>query len=415
MNWRDSLRPASFRGVAFYVEGHEAGFGRRQVTHEFAQRDEPLTEDLGRKARDYSVEAYLLGDDYPAQKQKLIDACETGGSGELVHPYFGNLKVVCTGLKVTETSGEGRICKLQMTFIEAGEARYPTDATDATRAVTGAANAVQDAARAGFLQGFLADGFPSFVVDAAQQQLAGLSGLLSGLPVNPLAEAQAVADFFDRVGGLAADALALITSPGDLADRVLGIVGSVRDVFGSRADSVLQALVDGNSARYGGPADTANRRQQQANTDAMSALVRRAAVAERAKVAVLRAQESADAIKAPTGATTPGLFQTREDAIAARDALTDAIDAEMEHPATSDAEFTALSGLRAELVRGVPSPGLQLPRVAEVTPAATLPSLVVSYQVYGSAGRAVEIAERNRARHPGFLPGGAPLQVIADG
>lgn len=417
MSWRDSLREASFRGVAFFVEEHEAQFGRRQATHEFAQRDEPFTEDLGRKARTYAVTAYLIGDDYPAQRDRMVAACETAGPGELVHPYLGNMQVTCSGLSVSESSTAGRVCRLQLTFTEAGEARYPTAATDATRAVSSAANGLKEAAKGGFLDRFLTDGFPSFVVDAAQDQLAGLSGLLSGLPVNPLAEAQAVADFFGRVSSLAEDALALVTDPAELVETVLGVIEDIRDVFGTRAGAVLQSLVDSYSDRYSGPTGTPNRRQQQTNTDALSSVVRRAALAEQATAAVQRAEESADAIGAQQDGEplADGLFQTREDAIAARDALTDAIDTEMEAPDASDEEFVALNSLRTEVVRGVPSPGLRLPRVAEVTPAATLPSLVVSYQVYGTASRAVEIATRNKARHPGFLTGGAPLQVITDG
>lgn len=419
MSWKDSLRPASYRGLAFFVEGHESGFGRRQVTHEFPQRDEPFTEDLGRRAREYSVEAYLLGDEYPAQRDKIIAACETAGPGELVHPYLGNLQVECTGLRVSETSAEGRICKLRLTFIEAGQAQYPTESTDATRAVSSAANDVIDAAKSGFLDRFLTKGSPSFVVDAATGQLSDLSGLLSSLPVNPMAEAQAVADFVGRVRALATDALDLVTDPSRMADAILDVIGDVRDIFGTRAGSVLDTLRDGYAEAYSGPTDTPSRQQQRDNTDALSALVRRSALAEQAKVAVERAASSASAVAAQQGdAGAPidaSLFQTREDAIAARNALTDAIDTEMEEPTTSDVEFVELGGLRAEVVNGVPSPGLRLPRVAEVTPPATLPSLVVSHQFYGTAARAVEIAERNKARYPGFLPGAQPLQVITNG
>ncbi|HEY1035542.1 MAG TPA: DNA circularization N-terminal domain-containing protein [Pseudoxanthomonas sp.] len=417
MSWRDSLRPASFRGLDFFVEGHEAGFGRRNVTHEFAQRDEPTTEDLGRKARTYRVDAYLLGDDYHVQRDKIIAACETEGAGELVHPYLGNLQVSCTGLSVSESSDEGRYCRLWFDFVESGESKYPTAATDPTRAVTKAANDVKDAAIAGCLSRFLTDRMPSFVLDAAVAQITGLADVFSSLPVNPLAEAQAVADFFDRVRSLAEKALALATDPPRMVGAVTGIIGDVREVFDTRASTVLGTLTSAYSAPYSGPTATPSRLQQQANTEALSGLVRRAALAEQAKIAVERAEASAQAIASrdPGAILEPGLFQTREDAIAARDALTDAIDVEMEDPGTTDDEFVTLNALRAELVRGVPSPGLRLPRVANVTPTATLPSLVVSYQVYGTAARAVEIAERNKAGHPGFLRGGNALQVITDG
>lgn len=418
MSWKDSLRTASWRGLEFHVESHDAAFGRRQVTHEFAQRDEPFTEDLGRRARTYTVAAYLIGDDYPARRDRLIEACETLGPGELVHPYLGNMQVECTGLAVRESVSDMRMCRLQITFVEAGQARYPTNVTDSVRAVSAGAIRTQAAARGGFLERFTTDGFPSFVLDGAASRVQHLSSVLNNLTTNPMGEAQAVAGFFDRVRALADNALRLVTAPADLANEVVGIIHSVRDVFGSRSDTVLRTLRDTHADPYSGDTSTPNRRQQKANQDALSALVRRAALAEQAVAAVVTAEESGRAVAVrdnDVSPSRPGLFQTREDAIAVRDEITDAIDAEAEDPTTTTGEFQALDILRAEVVRGVPSRELRLPRVAEVVPAATLPSLVVSHQVYGTAARAVEIAERNSARHPGFLPGGKPLQVVTDG
>jgi prophage DNA circulation protein len=418
MAWLDSYRAASFRGVAFYVESHDASFGRRQVTHEYPQRDQPFTEDLGRKARDYTVDAYLIGDDYPAQRDRLIAECEKAGSGELVHPYLGNIDVVCTGLKIRESLSDLRMCRVQISFVESGLARYPSNDADAVRAVTGAANGVVDAGRDSFIDRFTADGFPSFVTDGAAALSRGLAGVLGSLPVNPTGDTQDVAALFGRVTGLSENALSLVGSPGGLADEVIAVVTGLRGVFGSRADSVLRIVRAAYEADYAGGTATPSRVQFAANHNAFAALVRRVALAEETVFAVLAAEESATAIAEAqaTGSPVPGgtPFVTREDAIAARDLLTEAIDAEAEREVTSDEEYVALSALRAQVVRGLPAPDLRLPRVASVTPPGTTPSLVVAYQLYENAGRAVEIAERNRARHPGFLTGGEPLEVITD-
>jgi prophage DNA circulation protein len=411
MSWKDNLRPASFRGVAFKVEGHDAEYGRRQATHEYPQRDEPFTEDLGKKARTYSVEAYVLGDDYMATRDQLIAAVETAGPGELVHPYLGQLQVECRGLKIRETATEGRMCRLSLTFVEAGQAKYPSATNDTVSAIGGAANKAKAAAKLGFVEKFLADGFPSFVVNGAAEHLQGISATLARLPFNPVAEAQAVAAFFDQVESLADDALDLIMAPADLADRIVGMLDGVREVFGGKADAALRAIRTGNPSTPTAVAflQTPNRVQEDGNREALRGLVRAVCIAEQAKVA------------ATTATTAPGdqggaaSFQTREEALAVRDELLEAIDAECEIESTTTDEYRGLVDLRAELVRGVPSPDLRLPRQAEYTPRSTLPSLVVAHQFYGDAGRAVEIAERNRVAHPGFIPGGTPLQVVTDG
>ena len=49
-----------------------------------------------------------------------------------------------------------------------------------------------------------------------------------------------------------------------------------------------------------------------------------------------------------------------------------------------------------------------------VTPEATQPALVLAYGLYEDAGREAEIVTRNKVRHPGFVPGGQALEVLAD-
>lgn len=414
MGWKESYRQASFRGVEFFVDSHDASYGRRQATHEYPERDEPYTEDLGRKAREFTVDGYLVGDDYQLARDQLIAEAERPGTGELVHPYLGSLDVQCLGLKVSESRSANRTCTLSLTFIESGQAQYPSSENDAVKTVTTAANGVTDAAEAGFLDRFATDGFPSFVTDIAAGEVAGLAGVLESLAINPAGAAQDVAEFFERVTALADQALVLVGNPSGLADQVLAIMGSVRDVFGGRAETTLRAIRAAYVLTEVVAGATPNRRQQQANTEALAALVRRTALAEQASAVVVRAEEGVsprEAVGVPDAVIG---FQTREEAIAVRDELIDALDVEMEDPDATTAEYQKLNALRAEIVRGVPSPELRLPRVAEVIPRATLPSLVVAYGLYEDAGRGSEVAERNRAKHPGFLTGGEPLQVVTD-
>ena len=51
-NWLKKFRQGSFRGVPFKTESHEFKSGRRIQRHEFPQRDQGRTEDLGRALGD---------------------------------------------------------------------------------------------------------------------------------------------------------------------------------------------------------------------------------------------------------------------------------------------------------------------------------------------------------------------------
>jgi prophage DNA circulation protein len=135
MSWRDYLRPASFRGARFYIEAGGKRSGRRSVTHEFPKRDDPYTEDMGRRARRWTITAYVLGDDYLLARDALIGACERSGAGLLIHPTIGEEQVVCEHYHCVEQRERGGLAEFEMQFAEAGVApslRMPYSATSST-------------------------------------------------------------------------------------------------------------------------------------------------------------------------------------------------------------------------------------------------------------------------------------------
>ena len=146
MAWRDRLRPASYRGAAFQVASHTAeAAGRRAAVHEYPGRDLPYAEDLGRRASEYTLQAYVLGPDYDRARDALVAACALPGAGRLVHPWLGERQVVCTGCTVSERTDEGGMARVTLRLVEAGAARYPADTPDTAQALAGAADAAGSA------------------------------------------------------------------------------------------------------------------------------------------------------------------------------------------------------------------------------------------------------------------------------
>lgn len=396
MSWRDTYRPASFRGVAFFVESAETSHGRRQAVHEHAQRDVPFTEDLGRKAREFSVDGYLIGSDYHLARDSLIEASEQAGPGLLVHPYRGELTVVCRGLNVSESSQDGGMCRISLTFIEAGEASFPRSVTNSVNAIGKAGNSVIDDATGGFVSSFLTDGFPAFVRDAAAARLTQITDFLGAPGFSFSGDLDTAAEYSYSVRELAADAVALVASPAQLADRLLSVMGLMRGAFGGQSFGALSAMYKTFGDDYSGTKATPSRQQQSVNYNAMGELVRQASVAEASKAAVVTE------------------YPTYQEAVAARESILTAIDEESERT-SNDGAYTSLSALRTEVVKGIPRQEVRLPKLLEYTPPETLPSLLVAYQLYGDAARADEISARNTPVHPGFLIGGSALQVVSNG
>lgn len=414
MTWRDKYRTASFRGVEFHVESAESAHGRRQAVHEHAQRDVPYTEDLGRKAREFSLTGYLVGKEYDLQRDRIIEACEQAGPGALVHPYRGEMTVVCRGLTVSESSDDGGMCRLTFTFLESGEASYPSTSIDHVNAISAAGNQVTVEAEQGFLKEYVTEGYPAFVVESAGARLAELGEFLSSPGAALSDNLEAASAFYSKARALTSGAYDLAMKPLRMADSVLDLVGSVRSAFGSSAFGVLTDLFDRYSTAFGGRASTASRQQQAVNYNAMNALVRQAALAEAAQAAVVTETTVTLANGGTRPATADTEYDSHQQAVDTRDALVDRLDTEAEST-QSDAAYIALSALRTEVVKAVPNPAQDLPRLVSYAPRQTLPSLLVAYQLYGDAARADEIARRNSPRNPGFLIGGQSLEIVANG
>lgn len=414
MTWRDNYRPASFRGVPFFVESADSTHGRRQAVHEHAQRDVPYTEDLGRKAREFSVSGYLIGLEYQSQRDELIKACETAGPGVLVHPYRGEMTVICRGLGVSESSNEGGMCLVKLTFLESGEASYPSAKVDIVNAISAKGNAVTAAAEKSFVSDFLTTGFPAYVTESAATGLSDLGEFMAAPGVSFTGDLQAASDFYLQAKGLGSDAFSLVQQPLQMVSRITGLFGSIRSAFGVNALGMLTSLFDRSPSSYSGSTATPSRQQQATNSLAMNALVRQVAVAEAAKAAVVTQAPVTTTSGVTRVSTVPTVYDSYQAAIKVREQLVDRIDSESEST-PNDELYVALSDLRTSVVKAVPDPEQDLARIVQYVPRETLPSLLVAYQIYGDAGRAAEIAARNNPPHPGFLMGGNQLEVLADG
>jgi prophage DNA circulation protein len=161
--WRSSLRRASFRGARFHVDTGVRESGRRIVDHEFPKRDVPYAEDMGRKAREFTVRGYIIvyprdtGDllqqkNYIPARDSLILALETDGPANLQLPTLGILNVACQRYRVTEEERFGGYCVFDMTFTEYGQAPA-TGTRDSAAGVTYAAQALGDATQTGITSG----------------------------------------------------------------------------------------------------------------------------------------------------------------------------------------------------------------------------------------------------------------------
>lgn len=406
MTWREDLRRvrlldgrqligASFRGKPFFVESSERSGGRRTVVHEFPLRDDPFVEDLGRRARTFRVEGYVIGDDYLTQRDVLLAALEApSGPGELVHPYHGIRRAVCVNLTVRESRAEGGIAVFSIEFAEAPtQAPTPTIEVDAASTVSAKADVAVAATKAEFSEKYSAAGLPSFALASASGALSTASAGLGAALSPVVGVTQELAAMSAQISFLTTQASALVRSPDDIVDAFRGAITVLGTTIADSPGAVLNALADSYGIDLGPDVDptTATRAREAANQDALNGALRRVLALEAARLAPL----------------VP--FESTDEAIATRDRIAAML--EEQANGAGDTAYPALVDLRSELLRAVPG-ATTFASVITVTRNTAIPSLVLAYQLHGDVDQEADIVARNAIRHPGFVAG--QIKALSD-
>ena len=264
-----------------------------------------------------------------------------------------------------------------------------------------------EAVEAEFAEAFGVDGQPEFVEAAA---LDDANSLMDGFK-DVAARAGQAAAFADDLNSELNAALttatgvvqsitdplaALVRFPANLAAGIMGGIGRLQAI----ANDPLQALglyseMLGASPDGAAPAQaTPARKAQAANRTALQTLVRTGAL-----TGAVNASAEAD-------------YPNAEEAAAAREAMMNALDGLADN-AGSDL-YVKLTAMRAALVRDIAARGASLPRVVAFTPNTALPAVVIAYALHGDVESEAAIIVRNNVRHPGFVPGGEPLEVLTN-
>lgn len=387
MSWREQMRPASFRGVPFHVDGDDLVAGRRTVVHEYPQRDKPYAEDMGRATREISFYGFVVGPDFMSARDALLSALETEGPGQLIHPYYGTVQVSVLRCRVSHSREEGGMARFDLAFSEAGELVFPSSQLATDRHVQFCAADTLAALASWFEGAFTISSLAEWAADAAQRNLDGVRDAVQGLVTD--------ADPTGQWSHLVAEQSpqSVTQTPSSLAGQMIAALAPPESVqsagnSGNAFSSLISWSASGNQALATPTATGATDPmgvQADTNAAALRALARGA----------LLVQGADQASRMPV--------TVYQDAMAARRILTRAIDAEI-LATTDDGLLNAWSDLRAALHRDLSIRAKNAARLVTITPRATIPAVALAYDLYEDTRRMVEIVARNKIRHPSFVP-----------
>ncbi len=404
-----TLREASYEGIRFDVDSATLSFGRRTVTHEFPQRDTSYVEDLGKATRQFSIQGFIVGDDFIDRSKRLIDKIESqvgtdrrANHGKLVHPWLGSLEVTPIDNPSITYDRAKRICTFTLTFLEAGN--------ESTKKTTSWANKLLSKADALYAKIF-GDWTPdkiAGIVDDVTSQINSCAAVLSSCQ-------------FAQMFNLGSDILemghdiatSLYNKKEQARSSILGALG-LSQYAQSTTDWKLASIkcTDAITLPVLKPVNVASSTGTSKKLSDKERI--NEAVDEIKKnfrlVLIANAMGAISMIGEDNDVDTDSNSKktlSDEQILKIRNNLLDAIDAEMLIQGTDDNQdyldlvdsYVAVYKYLTEMLNG--DSGIET-----VTLKQSEPSFVLAYDKYGDSTRADEIAERNDVINPLFMPVG---------
>lgn len=430
MAWYDDLQAASFRDVPFHVDTIEHHAGDNVVLREYPFQDLPTVFRMGEGAEDIKFSAYVIGEDYTAQRDALRQVLS--GEGVLVHPTAGRLRVYVAGkytIKENPTA-EGGMARFDLHFVRADARRYPLGVTNTPQEAFQKAEKAKQAARDAFAAQWRIDDAPGWV---AERAVARVASSLDVLWPRLAAATQNLGDFTSQAVGnyqaLRTGLSDLVRTPRLLADAVATLFelpaeltqASARDfksafervfsldkrLFKTAFEAIIMPPVGQGLVMYGAgtppvlaQGGLAQAAALHAGSDQLVELLATAAHAQACAVIDLVNYDDALALRAQVHAQMTRLLLRASRAPA---------------PAVlpESSVHDALLALHSATLADLQARSLNLARLTSFTPTAWMPVEYISYHLFGTAQYADEILAMNpHITHPLLVPPGIALRIV---
>lgn len=413
-----SALEGSFLGVPFKISRERGEGGRRGPLHEYPDRDEPLHEDMGRKALRFELGIYFVGADADLRWRLFDTLLWKGRAGPLILPGLRRERMKAVSWSHDRDRSQANWVACQVTFVEPGRNQFPVASTSWPHALLEAAGDAQTA---------IADALGSALdtIGVGQEVFEDLGGFAGGLglaldaaaalaagesPATVLASAALLTvGYVADVGPaleVVAFAVATTTLLANWADTIVGSSSSAEGNRPARARAIDALWYVYESAAVAAPAApepetlAAMETIMLANRGAASAAVRRSVLAQIGRQAASLT------------------FASYDDAAALRGRLADAFDAEIDiagDPTApggrSDAVRAALQDLQAAALQAISAAGADKAKLVPYAVTRPRPALALAQLFYGEdadvVARARELTARTGAIHPAFLPAAA--------
>lgn len=396
------LRQPSFRGIPFAINDAEMGFGRRNVLHEYPYRDIPYGEDLGRKGREITLNAFLMISDYAIRDQLIAAMEDESTSGTLVHPTLGNLTVIPKDCKHRYNNLEAGIEYFTLVFVEAGTLLQTTAVPDTNGVAMSLAASLKSDAVTFFSSNFKTQDLPNWIANSSIHNLNTFSKAITQAANFAGAANDTTGNFNGFLTQLSAfnkNINTLVYNPADLGQSITDLNAALNAAF---QNNLPQATIIQNELwLFGTLLKAITDPTTLGNLSANNQIV---------LVILVQLSVMAELIIIITNTKFISLNQANstQDTVAQMGQelllqLADSFDDEI---------YLSLKNAVDGMVANVESQSTDLAQVETITIAQNTPALVVAYTQYNDASQDLALVSQNGIVNPGFIPAGTELMVL---
>ena len=388
----DQLWPASFRGVPFHVKTESLKGGRRIVTHEFPNRDEPFHEDLGASKKEYPITAYVASETSLLDATALTAVLDMPGPGILVLPAQGPVLVRITAYERSMELDTLGMQAFTVHFVRQGF-NAPLASIGALASQIFAAGNVVVAAASTLFGALSLVGLRGDVVLAAQADadtlVASVESIREGETVDTVVST-----------GVRDDLATLYANVPTYVSRATGADGTFVSTLATAARDLVPGMDPASAtAAFADLADSVVVAPVPVNLTPTRAVLAANAI-------ILARTQRLVALVAYADALASRTFVSRPEGITARAEASERFAAALaDCTGGDDADLAdAIQALRGRVAEYLSQLITDLRPIVTVSTAVSLPALWWAQRLYGDALRAEELVTRNAVRHAGLMP-----------
>lgn len=382
----NNLHAASFKGASFLIKSGTTSGGRKTVVHEYPNTDRRFVEDLGELKETFTIEGIVHGTNYFTDRDALILALKSGGSGELVHPFFGTVTVVAQPYTLIENTTIFGIARFSMTFNKSGESIFPRQSINNKSLINRNKNSVISSVKTDIFNIFNVSKQSSLNFTDAKSIMISIADAFEINSDTIFKVVGNISNFTSKLETFRDNVNSNAFDSNNLSIEFTDIFGAF-ELLGSTAQNqfdILKGLFSFGSDQEAITTSTLQRIERKTNRDILNSAVRTDALAQAYNV------------------VTDLTFNTEDDVQKTQKVLDNQFEFIINDNNLSDNSLKEIKDLRVEVRKFLEQESVNAFRIAEVE-TAEIPIAILTYRYYGNVDNTQKIIDLNNSKNPTFI------------